>query len=89
MGDMCVSILTQPFGWVQHARRRVICCLREFQSSPSLLAGCNGLPKKALEPLQVSILTQPFGWVQLKGLKQLAYKLKFQSSPSLLAGCNE
>ncbi len=39
-----VSILTQPFGWVQRSGVDRLFLCEWFQSSPSLLAGCNGTP---------------------------------------------
>ena len=36
-----VSILTQPFGWVQHICYHLIYHIRVFQSSPNLSAGCS------------------------------------------------
>ncbi|CCQ93014.1 hypothetical protein CULT_1190002 [[Clostridium] ultunense Esp] len=60
-----VSILTQPVGWVQRDSLKLFPGSLEFQSSPSLLAGCNDKKRPILDKIyDVSILTQPVGWVQ-------------------------
>ena len=72
---LCVSILTQPLGWVQCHN------LCQFQSSPNLSAGCSATPvagslgrlflfqsspnlSAGCSAVSVSILTQPLVWVQ-------------------------
>ncbi|KJE26201.1 hypothetical protein LG52_478 [Geobacillus kaustophilus] len=84
-----VSILTQPFGWVQRPDCPVGRSFWWFQSSPSLLAGCNLF--KQVFPYFVSLFQSSPSL--LAGCNIAAVLIDdeivlFQSSPSLLAGCN-
>ena len=60
-----VSILTGPFGPVQHSSPSMTVIARAFQSSPALSGRCNlGGHAARLRRQRVSILTGPFGPVQ-------------------------
>ena len=73
-----VSILTQPFGWVQLGRVRNRFLVVGFNPHPISRLGADGCG-----PPVVSILTKPRGWVQ-----RAVRHPSFQSSPNLSVGCN-
>ena len=95
----CVSILTQPIGWVQcHTCGRIARACSGFNPRPTSRLGAGGGRSSASlfqsspnlsvgcsrgSGIVVSILTQPLGWVQ-RGSSIGS----FQSSPNLSAGCS-
>ncbi len=84
-----VSILTGPFGPVQHLAHHATPPDSAFQSSPALSGRCNlRAERRGAVVDAVSILTGPFGPVQPSTYTQSNCNAMFQSSPALSGRCN-